>query len=93
MTTQHGKEKKNAIDSWVRICGAILISASLVALCWSTLAEQRIDKQIHSHTDPIQEALEYQCFLMMENMSDSAVNRANARYFKARSSKTPWGNK
>ena len=47
---------------------------------WNVFARPAIQVQIEATTNPIQEAIEFQNFLMMVNMPDSLIRKAEQLY-------------
>jgi hypothetical protein len=87
MVKHQEKCKPDIVARVTAICGAILAVAGVVALCWGQLAEPRIDRKISAAITPIQDAVEYQCFLMMSKMTDDEIKAADRRYFAAKAAK------
>lgn len=73
---------------WQRVCTLIAAGAVVIGLAWANLAEPRIDCQIDKKILPIQDAIEYQNFLMMSTLTDEQVNRATQRYLNSKNART-----
>ena len=78
------KGAQDWVVRWQRVIALILSTAAVVGLLWANLAEPRIDSKIKTCVNPLCEAIEYQNFLMMSNMSDSAIERAERLYISSR---------
>lgn len=78
------KRASDWLTKWQRVIAAILSTAAVTGLLWANLAEPRIDSKIDRSMRPLHEAIEYQNFLMMSTMSDSAIMRAERLYLSSR---------
>jgi hypothetical protein len=80
--------KKEVVHDWLgrwqRVIAVILSTAAVVGLLWANLAEPRIDSKINACVRPLHDAIEYQNFLMMSTMTDSAIERAERLYMSSR---------
>jgi cytochrome c biogenesis protein CcdA len=56
------------------------IMSGIVTFGWCKLALPEVDKRISEKQQPIIDALEFQNFLMMETMPDTAVIQAEQKY-------------
>jgi hypothetical protein len=77
---------RRRFDTWnmaTKIGTAILTCAAVVTLCWELLAAPCIQQQIEKTTNPIVDALEFQTFLMMQNLTDAQIKRATDSYTAA----------
>ena len=60
---------------------------TLVTFAWCKFAVPEIDKRIAAAQNPIVSALEFQNFLMMESMPDSAIAAAEKKYITSQRGK------
>jgi len=65
------------IRDYSYIIGIVLTGTTFA---WCKFAIPEIDKRINAAQKPVVQALEFQNFLMMENMPDSLVERAEKKY-------------
>lgn len=75
-----GRRATDGLLWWSKLCGAILATAGVVALCWGTLAVPEIDRRVDMKINPVIEVMEYQNFLIMEQMPDDKVRAAEQKY-------------
>lgn len=76
---------KNTILAVIALASALSGGAYFA---WDILARPDIRKEIKCVSDPMADALEFQTYLMMENLSDEQVARAQNRYLTAKRSKS-----
>ena len=80
MTAHNGRRATDGLVWWSKLCGAILATAGVIALCWAKLAVPEIDRRVDRKIDPVIEVMEYQNFLIMEQMPDDKVRSAEQKY-------------
>lgn len=71
----------NNAEKWLILISTVfgmLIGGTVWA--WNVFARPAIQVQIEATTTPIQEAIEFQNFLMMVNMPDSLIRQAEQLY-------------
>lgn len=69
---------------WQKGLAVALGVITLLGLAWANLAEPRIDSKINCKLKPVEDALEYQNYLMMADMPDSTVQKAERMYLQSR---------
>lgn len=82
MTTRKNLElNMNKVQKWLILISTVfgmLIGGTVWT--WNVFARPAIQVQIEATTTPIQEAIEFQNFLMMVNMPDSLIRQAEQLY-------------
>jgi hypothetical protein len=72
------------LTNWKNIILFVIAATTAISggvyFAWDVLARPDIRRQIRCTTDPIADALEFQTDLMMENLSDEQIKRAQDRY-------------
>jgi hypothetical protein len=81
------RRKFDWLNGTTKISGAVIASAAVIALCWKLLATPIIQTQIDCSTKPIIEVLEYQTYLMMSNLTDEQIKKADQSYISAQKTK------
>lgn len=71
---------REAIELLKRVKLIVGMLAVIVGILWAGLAEPRISSKINAKTDPLKDAITYQNYLMMESMSDTAIESATKKY-------------
>jgi hypothetical protein len=79
------------LSLWQRLCALIVSGAAVIGITCGALnasyagyVKPKVDSQIHEHVDPINETLEFICFLMQEALPDSAVDHATKRFIASK---------
>jgi hypothetical protein len=70
----------NGIERAKLMAWAVGALAGLTGILWTAFAEPRIDCKIKARVDPIEDAITYQNYLMMENMDSARVRAATEKY-------------
>jgi len=68
------------MEWWQSALGLLLTIGTIAGIAWATLATPCIDKQIHQHTDPINDALMYQNCLLMQRYTSEEIAAADRMY-------------
>ena len=77
--TPHSRRFDN-INIFTKVSGAILAAAGVTALCWRLMAEPCVQRQIDKSLNPVVDVLEYQTYLMMQNLTDEQLKKADESY-------------
>jgi hypothetical protein len=92
-----GHNMKKTFDTmvkyWQHICWIIGTVVTIASAAWITLAEPRVNTQIHKHTDPINDAIIYQNCLIMVKYNEDEIKAAERMYLSIKRSNEKDDNK
>ena len=88
MTAHPHRRWTDNMASWKNVILFLIAAASGISgmtfFAWNILARPDIRREVRFVTDPMADAIEFQTYLMMENMEYDKVQRAQERYILSR---------